>query len=77
MNDIQLRQVDLNLLVVLDVLLRERSVSRAAQLLCVTPSAVSHSLKRLRELFVGEVARERGEEVARLALVHPGEEVGP
>ncbi len=55
MNDIQLRQVDLNLLVVLDVLLRERSVSRTAQQLHVTPSAVSHALKRLRELFDDEL----------------------
>jgi len=55
MNQIQLRQVDLNLLVVLDVLLRERSVSRAAQHLRLTPSAVSHALKRLRELFDDEL----------------------
>ena len=55
MNDIQLRQVDLNLLVVLDVLLRERSVKRTAQALHVTPSAVSHALRRLRELFGDEL----------------------
>ena len=41
MNEVHLRQVDLNLLVVLDVLLRERSVTRAAEQLHVTRSAVS------------------------------------
>jgi DNA-binding transcriptional LysR family regulator len=54
-NVVQLREVDLNLLVVLDVLLRERSVTRTAQKLHLTPSAVSHALKRLRELFGDEL----------------------
>ncbi len=49
MNEVQLRQIDLNLLVVLDVLLRERSVTKTAQRLHFTPSAVSHALRRLRE----------------------------
>ncbi|MEM7271683.1 MAG: LysR substrate-binding domain-containing protein [Actinomycetota bacterium] len=55
MNVIQLRDVDLNLLVVLDALLREQSVTRAANRLDLTPSAVSHALKRLRELFDDEL----------------------
>ncbi len=55
MNEAQLRQIDLNLLVMLDVLLRERSVTHTAQLLHITPSAVSHALKRLRELFGDEL----------------------
>ena len=55
MNDIQLHHVDLNLLVVLDVLLEERSVTRAADRLDLTPSAVSHALKRLRKLFNDEL----------------------
>lgn len=42
---------DSNLLVVLDLLLRERSVSRTAQQLGVTQSAVSHALGRLRKIF--------------------------
>jgi DNA-binding transcriptional LysR family regulator len=41
--------VDPNLLVALDVLLAERSVTRAAQRLGVTQSAVSHKLRALRE----------------------------
>ena len=51
MNEIDLRRFDLNLLVVLDVLMIERSVTRAADRLGRTQSAVSHSLSRLREQF--------------------------
>ena len=50
-----LSKVDLNLLVVLDVLLREKSVGRAADELNLTSSAVSHALKRLRSLFDNEL----------------------
>ena len=49
MNKIDLRRVDLNLLLVLDVLMQEGSVTRAANRLGRTQSAMSHSLKRLRE----------------------------
>jgi DNA-binding transcriptional LysR family regulator len=51
MNEIDLRRFDLNLLVVFDVLMAERSVTRAAERLGRTQSAVSHSLSRLREQF--------------------------
>jgi DNA-binding transcriptional LysR family regulator len=51
MNQIDLRRFDLNLLVVFDLLMSERSVSRAAERLGRTQSAVSHSLSRLREQF--------------------------
>jgi DNA-binding transcriptional LysR family regulator len=51
MNQIDLRHFDLNLLVVFDVLMSERSVTRAAERLGRTQSAVSHSLSRLREQF--------------------------
>ncbi|MEZ4237474.1 MAG: LysR family transcriptional regulator, partial [Myxococcota bacterium] len=43
-----LQRVDLNLLVTFDVLARTGSVTRAAQHLGVTQSAVSHALRRLR-----------------------------
>lgn len=43
--------LDLNLLSVLHVVLEERSVRRAAARLGLTPSAVSHALRRLRELL--------------------------
>ncbi len=46
-----LAKIDLNLLLALQVLLEERSVSRAAERLFVTQSAMSKSLGRLRELF--------------------------
>ncbi|MEZ4241437.1 MAG: LysR family transcriptional regulator [Myxococcota bacterium] len=46
-----LAEVDLNLLVVLDVLLEERSVTRAATRLGRTQPAVSRSLGRLRSLL--------------------------
>src|SRR5262245_32734998 len=39
---------DLNLLVTLDVLLREGSVARAAERLRLSPSAMSRALSRLR-----------------------------
>ncbi|SDM57738.1 DNA-binding transcriptional regulator, LysR family [Stutzerimonas balearica DSM 6083] len=42
---------DLNLLKVLDALLRERNVSRAAQRLSLSQPAVSNALGRLRELL--------------------------
>jgi hypothetical protein len=49
MNEIDLRRFDLNLLVVFEVLMAERGVTRAAERLGRTQSAVSHSLSRLRE----------------------------
>jgi DNA-binding transcriptional LysR family regulator len=47
----ELSEIDLNLLVVLDALLQESSVTRAAQRVGLSQSAVSHALKRLRELL--------------------------
>jgi DNA-binding transcriptional LysR family regulator len=50
MNDVhEVAQVDLNLLVVLDALLRSRSTTVAARRLGRTQSAVSHALARLRD----------------------------
>jgi len=49
MNQIDIAQLDLNLLVVFDVLLQECHVTRAAERLHRTQSAVSHALSRLRE----------------------------
>lgn len=46
-----LRQIDLNLLVALDALLREKHVTRAAQRLSVSQPAMSASLARLRRLL--------------------------
>jgi DNA-binding transcriptional LysR family regulator len=51
----RLRTVDLNLLVTLETLVAERSVSKAAQRMGLTQSAVSHALRRLRATFDDEL----------------------
>jgi DNA-binding transcriptional LysR family regulator len=47
----ELGRLDLNLLVALEALLEERNVSRAADRLFISQSAMSKTLGRLRELF--------------------------
>src|SRR3954465_3408746 len=51
----QLRQADLNLLVVFTVLAEERNVSRAATRLLLSQPAVSRALQRLPETFRDEL----------------------
>ena len=51
MHDDDLPQVNLNLLVYLDTLLQERSVTKAAGRLGITQSAMSHNLRQLRDIF--------------------------
>lgn len=53
MNEIHISNLDLNLLYLFSVVYEERSVTRAAERLFVSPSAVSHSLGRLRR-FIGD-----------------------
>lgn len=48
-------RLDLNLLVALDALLSERSITRAAERLNLSPSATSNALARLREYFDDEL----------------------
>jgi DNA-binding transcriptional LysR family regulator len=55
-----IEHVDLNLLQVLHLVLTERSVARAARRLHVTPSAVSNSLARLRELLDDPLVTRKG-----------------
>lgn len=50
-----LARLDLNLLVALDALLTERSVTRAAARIGIGQSAMSHNLARLRSLFGDEL----------------------
>ncbi|GEA50738.1 LysR family transcriptional regulator [Vibrio inusitatus NBRC 102082] len=47
----QLSRLDLNLLVSLSVLLKEKNVSRAAEVLYLSQPAMSRTLKRLRDVF--------------------------
>ena len=47
----RLARLDLNLVVAFDALARERSVTRAAERVGVTQSAMSHALRRLRDLL--------------------------
>lgn len=44
----KVQQLDFNLLKVFECLYQERNMSLAAKLLFISPSAVSHAIKRLR-----------------------------
>ena len=55
-----LGRLDLNLLVALEALLEERSVSKAAERLYITQSAMSKTLGRLRDLFDDQLFVRRG-----------------
>jgi len=69
---VNLRNIDLNLLVVLDALLSERNVSRAGQRIGLSQSAMSAALARLRELFHDPLLVRVGRE---LALTRNAEEL--
>lgn len=56
----RLDQFDLNLLIAFDVLIEERSVTRAAVRLNLTQSAMSAALKRLREAFSDDILVQHG-----------------
>ena len=51
MHEIDLSKLDLNLLLVLHALLLECNVTRAGERICLSQSATSHALGRLREVF--------------------------
>lgn len=51
MNTLQLRDLDLNLLLVAEVIYRHRNLTAAAAELALTPSAVSHALARLSRYY--------------------------
>jgi DNA-binding transcriptional LysR family regulator len=71
-DQVNLRNVDLNLLVVLDALLSERNVSRAGQRIGLSQSAMSAALARLREVFRDPLLVRVGRE---LALTRNAEEL--
>ncbi|RKG97874.1 LysR family transcriptional regulator [Corallococcus sp. CA053C] len=60
--------LDLNLFRVFDVVLRERNLARAAEVLFLSPSAVSHALSRLREQLGEPLFVREGRGVAPTAL---------
>lgn len=51
LNEIDLSRADLNLLKLFEVVLQERHVGRAGDRLRLSPSAISHGLRRLRKLL--------------------------
>ena len=51
MNDVQLRRLDAGLLLVFERIWRTGNLTRAGEALGLTPSAVSHALSRLRDIF--------------------------
>jgi DNA-binding transcriptional LysR family regulator len=62
-----LRELDANLLVVLDALLQDSSVTKAADRLGRSPSAVSHALANLRQLFEDELFVRAGQKLVPTA----------
>src|SRR5438477_6490659 len=65
-----LRNIDLNLLVIFDAIVAERSITRAAKKIGISQSAVSHALGRLRQTFKDDLVRRtsRGMEPTARAL---------
>src|SRR3546814_20202417 len=59
----QLKGLNLNLLVVLDALLREKSVTKTAERLNVTQPAISAALQRLREYLEDPLLERNGRKV--------------
>ncbi|ADZ91455.1 MULTISPECIES: LysR family transcriptional regulator [Marinomonas] len=61
------KKLDLNLLVALDTLLTEQSITKGAEKLNMSPSALSNSLSRLREYFNDDLLAQ----VGRKMLITP------
>jgi len=55
-----LKKFDLNLLVIFECIYQHLSISRAAETLYITPSAVSQSLQRLREALADRLVQQQG-----------------
>lgn len=67
-------RLDLNLLVALDALLEESSVSRAAERVFITQSAMSNALGRLRRHFGDELITQVGR---KMVLTERGQQLRP
>jgi DNA-binding transcriptional LysR family regulator len=74
MHELHLRSLDLNLILALDALLEERSVTRAAQRVGITQSAMSHALARLRAVTGDALLVRTG---SGLVATARAEELGP
>ncbi|WP_122585368.1 LysR substrate-binding domain-containing protein [Pseudomonas viridiflava] len=68
MVNVLLRNIDLNLLVVLDALLTEKHVTRTGERLHLSQPAISHSLSKLRSLLDDPILIRKGNEVYLSAL---------
>ncbi|KZN47226.1 LysR family transcriptional regulator [Pseudoalteromonas luteoviolacea] len=69
-SDFQWRNIDLNLLVAFAYLYRYESVSIAAEKSCVSQSAMSHSLARLRRLFDDVLFERQGHKMVPTEHAH-------
>lgn len=58
-----MQHLDFNLLKVFEALYRERNMTRTAEVLSITPSAVSHAVKRLRESLNDELFIRQGQKM--------------
>lgn len=61
-------QLDLNLLKVLEALYQQQNMTRAAEHLNITPSAVSHAMKRLRDVLDDPLFVRQGANMAPTAV---------
>ncbi len=61
-----LKKFDLNLLVIFECIYQHLSISKAAESLYITPSAVSQSLQRLRAQFNARYSFAQGKVSRRL-----------
>jgi LysR family transcriptional regulator, transcriptional activator of nodD3 and syrA len=70
LHDRKLSSIDLNLLVVLEALLSERHVTRAAARVGLSQSATSHALTRLRELYADPLLVRSGSKLELTPRAH-------
>lgn len=71
----ELRKLDMNLLIVFEAIYRHRKVNAAASELALSPSALSHTLSRLRSALNDELFVRQGSNMqptVRSHLIAPG-----